>query len=200
MISPILPFEIGQKIYFYDIEAGKIVKTFSPEDFEKMLVEEGMFDLLEKFHRYGPEFQIKTNLTIESDTLETILNNSFAKVRELLRPKMPCTLLFYLPSFHNSSQLKKEFEAAENSFRESINKTIAQEEEKKLNYFKSLDSGLRNLVEDVEMLGYGDYEKFVYERLAALQKQGKKIDASPDNIDFLLSYIERKKEKLYNKK
>jgi hypothetical protein len=93
------------------------------------------------------------------------------------------------------SERYEEINNAYSEFYKYINRSFEVLERNKLEDIKFIDSGICDLIDNAELLKEGDYEKYIYERLAKVQKEGKKVSISPDDIDLLLGYIEKKRQK-----
>jgi len=188
-----LPVVLGNKVYKYNILNEKIEDIVSSNDFRDYLIHTNIGSLEnfkrdnEFYDKYSSKFHqsIVSKLENDKNTIERTMRFSFGKIKKIM-DRTYC--------FNMLPGLYEEINNAYSEFYKYINRSFEVLERNKLDSIKFIDSGISDLIDNAELLKEGDYEKYLYERLAKVQKEGKKVNITPDDINFLLGYIEKKRQ------
>ena len=185
---------LGDKVYKYNILNEKIEDIVSVNDYSDHIIHTNISSL-ENFKRdneiydnYSSKFHqsIVSKLENDKETIERTMRLSFGNIKKIM-DRAYCFSM--LPGLY------EEINNAYSEFYKYINRSFEVLERNRLDSIKFIDSGICDLIDNAELLKEGDYEKYIYERLAKVQKEGKKVSISPDDIDLLLGYIEKKRQK-----
>ena len=192
----ILRITVGEKVYYYDALNEKIDSFSYVDDLTSYLINNNMRsfenfkkdneiyeNLVSKFHR-----SIVRRLENDRDSIERTMRMSFNGLKDILKTAS------YAPFFCMTPLFAEHISGAYKDFYRNINRCLEVIERDKIEAIKFIDSKICSLVDSIDFLRKDDdAEKFVYETMAKLKKDG--IKTNPEDVEFLVHYIEKKRPK-----